>query len=334
MKHVIVLCMAIQTLTTTPPYSPKLILGTTAMYKAASRMAIASMYNPLRTKSPGVTPFLTDHQEDVNDTRPDLDDCDDDKFSDTDSLHLSRPGSSLFDGRVSSASSFHSTHSLKGCDSVTPVLIGGRRSQMDSPYGGGRNDQVRAAEVMRKEEFNLFIFYVGKPETLRITAETWTGIELVTGFPCIFLCPSLPFSHPKSTPVISTLIYASMLNLIVLLWKQLCYQCTMSGTSSRNQNSPLQAAIALSPKGTSAPPQRPSKPKVFLPARPARPVDRDRATRETRGEEKPGENEIFIPMEMADDKIPFSKEMEGRLARPNTAEGKTISGYNQQLKGV
>ena len=69
---------------------------------------------------------------------------------------------------------------------------------------------------------------------------------------------------------------------------------------------------------------------MSLPPRPTRPVDRDRAFRETRGEERQRENEIHIPTAVADDKIPFSTEMEGRLARPNTAEGKNLC----QLEGT
>ncbi len=140
-------CMA-HTLTHNPlSYPPLLTLipGTTAMYKAASRMAIANRYNPLRAKSPGDTPSRTDRGAESDDNpQPTSDDPGvDGVMPDTDSIHVSRPNSSTFDSRVQSASSFHSTHSQREGDSVTPNQNSGRRSQINSPYDISGNDQVR-----------------------------------------------------------------------------------------------------------------------------------------------------------------------------------------------
>ena len=108
------------------------------------------------------------------------------------------------------------------------------------------------------------------------------------------------------------------------------FQGIIVDTPSRYQSQTPQSLVTPSPKPTGTPLHRPSKPSMSLPPRPTRPVDRDRAFRETRGEERQRENEIHIPTAVADDKIPFSTEMEGRLARPNTAEGKNLC----QLEGT
>ena len=130
-----------------PPNKPT--PGITAMYKAASRMAIANKYNPLRAKSPGATtttPSHTDRGAESDDNPQQLtsdDPGDDGVMRDSDSSPMSRPNSSPFDSRLQSASSYHSTHSQRDRDSVTPNQSSGRRSQANSPYDISGNDQVR-----------------------------------------------------------------------------------------------------------------------------------------------------------------------------------------------
>ncbi|XP_038054589.1 uncharacterized protein LOC119726802 isoform X2 [Patiria miniata] len=206
--------------------------GSTAMYKAAARMAIANKYNPLRSKSAEATPSLTDTQPDT------VTNLDPEGLGDAGELESLR-ADSRFDG-VLSRGSVQSVTSPPGRDLESPAATSGQRSRMEGTYADGEEDQD-----------------------------------------------------------------------------------TSTRPPSRHQVSPEQVATTPSPKISSTLPPRP-KSHIALPPRPTRLVDRDHATREARPEDRYRGKEVFVPTASTEEQVLVKEEMEGRLARPNTAEGRSL----------
>ncbi|XP_022105005.1 uncharacterized protein LOC110986955 isoform X2 [Acanthaster planci] len=106
---------------------------------------------------------------------------------------------------------------------------------------------------------------------------------------------------------------------------------------SRNQISPEQVAVSLSAQPALTPPSRP-KSRITLPPRPSRPADvvRDHhAMRDSRPDDRQTKgSEVFIPTVPMEEQVPLQEEMEGRLARPNTAEGRASLSQRPHTAGA